>query len=202
MDWAHIVAFNVALLAAWIAPGPAMLVSIHETLRGGLRGGVAAGLGLAVISPLWTLAALLGLDTIFRVFPWAYGTFKIFGALYLMFIAIQIWRHARGPLPPLEDMTGRAFRRGVVVNLGNPKSILFAAAVLVVIFPPDLTVAQAALVSLNHFALEFTLYVGLAVIMSRGAIKQSYLAAKPSFDRVSACILGGLGLRLLLDRST
>ena len=35
MDWTHILAFNTALAAAWVAPGPAMLVCIRAALRGG-----------------------------------------------------------------------------------------------------------------------------------------------------------------------
>jgi threonine/homoserine/homoserine lactone efflux protein len=81
MDLAHAAAFNVALIAAVAAPGPALLVAIRTTLGMGRRAGAAIDLGLATMAALWTLAALLGLEAVFRASPWAYGGMKRSGAL-------------------------------------------------------------------------------------------------------------------------
>ena len=97
-------------------------------------------------------------------------------------------------------MTGRAFVRGLLVNLSNPKSILFATAVLIVVFPPDMSAAEDAVVVANHFAVELVFYTILAFGMSSHAISVGYLRAKAVLDRIAAVILGGLGLRLLLSR--
>ncbi|MEM8851291.1 MAG: LysE family transporter, partial [Pseudomonadota bacterium] len=93
----------------------------------------------------------------------------------------------------------RAFLRGVFLNLGNPKSILFAAGVLLVIFPPGLSTAEMALITMNHVALEIAVYSTLAYLMSRDAVRARYLAAKPTISRAMALVLGGLGLNLLVS---
>ena len=91
---AHLLAFNLALLLAVASPGPAFLVCVRASLQGG-RQGILTGLGLAVMAGLWTLAALLGLDTIFTLFPYAYTVMKISGALLVIFIAVQTWQIGR-----------------------------------------------------------------------------------------------------------
>jgi threonine/homoserine/homoserine lactone efflux protein len=204
MELSHILAFNAALLAAWIAPGPAMLYALRTSLAHGRAAGIAAGVGLGAVAALWTLAALLGLDALFTVFPCAYTVLKVGGALYLIWIAVQTWRSAGAPVaadgPDTVRRLGRSAARGALLNIGNPKSVLFAAAVLVVIFPPGLSPAEMAVVTLNHFGLEVALYAALAAVVSTPAVSRRYLALKLLLDRVSAAVMGALGLRLLLDR--
>ncbi|WP_370229781.1 LysE family translocator, partial [Cognatishimia sp.] len=201
MDLSHILAFNATLLVAILSPGPAMLMSIRATLAGNFRQGFMVGLGLATMAATWTTLALLGLDGIFTLFPWAYLTLKIAGALYLIWIAVQTWRHARIPLDPdaASHPRGRSFLSGLAVNLANPKSVLFASAVLLVIFPPDITLADKAFVVANHLIVEILCYSAFAALLSTPAARDGYLRAKTTLDRVAAGVMGALGLRLLLD---
>ena len=60
---------------------------------------------------------------------------QLVGAAYLLYIAYRMWRSAGVPAKALIKPAGRAFRHGFLVNLFNPKSVLFAAAVLVTVFP-------------------------------------------------------------------
>ena len=202
MELTHIVAFNATLLAAILSPGPAMLMSIRASLAGGFAQGFLVGLGLATMAATWTLLALLGLNGVFAVFPWAYATLKIAGALYLIWIAIQTWRNARTPISAQvgETPANHLFLTGLSVNLANPKSVLFASAVLLVIFPQDLTLAEKAFVVANHLLVEILCYAGFALLLSTPAARDGYLRAKTVLDRLAAGIMGALGLRLLLDR--
>lgn len=196
---AHLLAFNLALLLAVASPGPAFLVCVRASLQGGRQEGILTGLGLAVMAGLWTLAALLGLDTIFTLFPYAYTVMKISGALLVMFIAVQTWRGAAKAIvtaPPASSR--RAVLRGLLLNLGNPKSILFSAGVLLVIFPPGLSAAEMSLITANQIVLETVVYSVLATLMSRDTVRARYMAFKPSLTRAMALVLGGLGLRLLV----
>lgn len=203
MELTHIIAFNLTLLAAIASPGPAMLFSVRATLTGGLRQGITTGFGLGVMAACWTTLALLGLDGIFAVFPWAYLALKIAGAVYLIWIAIGMWRNARTPLETSGDVMPRrqAFLNGMAVNLANPKSVLFASAVLLVIFPRDISLAEKAFVVANHLAVELICYTGFALLLSTAPARDGYLRLKPVLDRIAAAVLGALGLRLLLDRS-
>ncbi|CUH41046.1 Threonine efflux protein [Jannaschia seosinensis] len=198
---AHLAAFNVALFFAVAAPGPAFLLCTQAALRGGLREGAMTGFGLAVMAGIWTLAALLGLEALFAVFPLAYTVMKVGGAFVVLVFAVQTWRAAHVPVDAAPPVSGRrAFLKGFLLNLGNPKSILFAAGVLLIIFPPGLSAAEMTLVTANHIALELAVYSGLAAIISQDAVRLRYVALKPVLMRIMALVLGGLGLRLLVSQ--
>lgn len=196
-----LVAFNLVLLAAIASPGPSLLFLVRTTLANGRRTGMITGAGLATMAALWTGMALLGLNGIFALFPWAYLVLKSAGAAYLLWIAVQTWRHARAPIGSAPPPSARnAFVSGLLVNLANPKSVLFAGAVLVVIFPPALGAGEKAIIFLNHLAVELIVQPALALLLSTAAIRARYLRAKPLLDRIAAAVLGALGIRLLLDR--
>jgi threonine/homoserine/homoserine lactone efflux protein len=146
----------------------------------------------------WTGIALLGLDAVFALFPWSYVTAKVSGAAYLLWLAVKMWRAARDPLNDVPSApNAHAFQTGVAANLANPKSMLFAASVLVVIFPPDMGLADKALVVANQFFVETLAYVAFAAALSTPPARSGYLRLKPVFDRAAALVLGALGLRLI-----
>ncbi len=201
IEWTHILAFNLTLLAAIASPGPSLLFLIRTAMAEGRAAGLAAATGLGVMASLWTLAALLGLDALFALFPWAYTAVKMGGAAYLIWIAIQTWRRAQSPIDEAEKASrGRAFRQGLLVNVANPKSVLFSAAVIVVIFPEGLTTVDKALIYFNHLGVELIVQPALAIALSTSMVRTRYLNAKPIFDRIAAGVLGALGLRLLFER--
>ena len=195
-----LLAFNLALLAAIVSPGPAMLVSIRTTLVHGRMAGIKTGLGLALMAAIWTMLALLGLNSIFELFPIAYIAMKTIGAIYLFYIAWNTWKNAKQPLESDIEIGKNHFRDGFLLNLSNPKSVLFAAAVLVLIFPPDLSLFDKGIIILNHFVVEIICYSVLAITMSTEAISKQYLKAKTWLDRFSAIVLSGLGLKLLVEK--
>ncbi|SFR04114.1 LysE family translocator [Poseidonocella sedimentorum] len=201
MELAHLVAFNLTLLAALASPGPAMLLSIRMSISGGFRAGAATGLGLATMAASWTTLALLGLTGLFQLVPWAYGVMKLVGAVYLLWLAWGIWRDAATPLDTETAPVKRAFLGGLLVNLANPKSVLFASAVLLVIFPAGLTLTEKSLIVANHLAVELIAYTGFAALLSTPPARAAYLRAKSGLDRAAATVLGALGLRLLWERS-
>ncbi len=202
MTLAALLAFNIALLAALASPGPALLLALRTALVAGPRAGIATGVGLALVAAGWTAAALLGLQAVFALVPFAYFAIKTVGALYLLWIAYTLWRDARAPLadPARRIDPARAFRTGMLVNLANPKSVLFASAVLLVIFPPELSLAAKGLIVLNHFLVEVLAYTAFAVLLGTARARGAYLRAKPLLDRIAAGVLGLLGLRLLVAR--
>lgn len=200
VDAQSLFAFNTVLLAAVASPGPALLLAMRTTLSGGRRAGLAVGAGLATVAAGWTLAALLGLDAVFRWVPWAYGVLKVGGAAYLLYLAWRTWRSARRPIEAEGPTpTRRAFRDGVVVNLANPKSVLFAAAVIVVLFPEGLTAPDIALIAINHLLLELAVYGALAFALASAPVAKAYLRLKIGIDRLCAALLGALGLKLLFE---
>ena len=200
MTWEQLVAYNVALLVAIASPGPALLMATHASASRGRAAGVAAGLGLGLMAAIWTMMALLGLAVVFELFPMAYIGAKIAGGAYLLYLACKMWRNASAPANAQTPPAGRAFRQGFLLNLFNPKSVLFAAAVLVAVFPAGLSIAESFVIVFNHFLVEAAFYTTLAFCMSTQAVSKRYMQAKAYIDRGAAVILGALGIRLVLSR--
>lgn len=200
MTFEHLIAFNIALFAAIASPGPAFLVAVRTALSAGRAAGIAIGCGLGLMAATWTLMALLGLEAVFRLFPWAFTAAKSAGAAYLLYVAYKMWTGARDPIDAQVRPTNRAFRQGFLINLLNPKSVLFAAAVLIVIFPAEMSGVETAVVVLDHLAVELLFYTALACAVSTPAVSKRYLRAKVYTDRMASVVLGALGLRLLVSR--
>ena len=200
MTLEQLLAFNLVLLVAIASPGPALLMATQTSLSAGRSAGIAAGAGLGLMAATWTMMALLGLAVVFRWFPMVYMAAKLAGAAYLLYIAYRMWRDA--PVPPSARIkpARRAFRQGFLVNLLNPKSVLFAAAVLVTVFPAGIGVADSFVIVVNHLLVEIAFYTTLACCMNTRAVSKRYLRAKTCIDRGAAVVLGALGLRLLISR--
>ena len=197
---ADLLAFNAVLLVALLSPGAAMLFITRATVTSGRGAGIATGVGLGTAAAIWSLAALLGLDVVFRLFPWTYTALKAGGAIYLIWIAVQTWRNAHTPLGETPMPNGRAFAAGMLLNFGNPKSMLFAAAVIVVVFPKGLAPLDISLIVINHWLLELAFYALFASVLSAPPARCAYISLKPTFDRIAATVLGALGLRLILEK--
>ena len=198
---AQLIAFNLTLLAAMASPGPAFLLVLRNSMADGRRAGILTGLGLSVIATVWTSAALLGLAALFDLLPWLYGAMKLGGAIYLLYLAWSMWRGASQPLETgTKPSHKRAFRSGVIVNISNPKSVLFAGAVIVVIFPSGLSLGDSALIISNHFIVEITVYSAMAFGLSTPRARAAYLRVKTWADRIASGVMAALGLRLLLER--
>ncbi len=200
MTPAQLLAFNLALLVAMFSPGPALFVAVQTNLSAGRRSGIAVGAGLGLVAATWTLLALAGFAAVFELFPAAYVTARIAGAAYLLFIAYRMWRNASKPVGVLPEPARRAFRQGLFINLFNPKSVLFAAAVLIAIFPQGLGAMNSVVIAVNHLLIELSFYTVLALVLNTGAVAGRYLRAKTWIDRGAAAVLGALGLRILLSR--
>ncbi len=128
MTLGQLLAFNVALLFAIASPGPALLVAVQTALRSGRAAGIAIGAGLGAMAATWTLLAAGGLGLVFERLPWLYGSMRAAGALYLFYLAYRMWTSAAKPPPARSAPQRQAFLRGMIINLSNPKSVLFAAS--------------------------------------------------------------------------
>jgi len=201
MNLEHIIAFNFALCVALISPGPAFVIAIQTTLSSGQKSGMWFGAGLGLMAAAWTGMALVGLEAVFHLFPWAYGTIRIVGALYLLYIAIKIWLGSGRALEESQiHRQGHSFVRGVMINALNPKSIFFAAAVLAIVFPPNMRLVENVIVVFNQFVVESMFYAILAYVINRERIRSNYIKFRKYIDRTAAIVLGGFGLSLVVDR--
>ena len=131
--WSLLTTFLAASFILAITPGPAVFYIVTRSLAQGRRSGLASVAGVALGNLGNAIAASLGLAAIFVVSSTAFTIVKYAGALYLIYLGIQVLRS-----PDSESKTsnlrsakpGRIFRDGLVVALLNPKTAIFFAAFL------------------------------------------------------------------------
>src|SRR5690242_8928155 len=83
------VAFILVVLVLFLIPGPAVLLTISQTVKGGRKGGIITGVGIAVGDLIHTVAAVLGLSAILMTSALAFEIVKYLGAAYLIFLGIK-----------------------------------------------------------------------------------------------------------------
>jgi threonine/homoserine/homoserine lactone efflux protein len=191
-------------LLAVASPGPSTVLIIQTAAVAGRRGGLLAASAMMVGALLWAAAALYGLQALFARFDWLYLAFRFGGAVYLIYLAIMLWRHARDPLPEIprgstDHLAGwPGFLRALLLQLSNPKIMVFFGSIFLSVLPQhqpawmDGTVL--AIVAVN----EFTWFALLALLFSGGPARAFYRRAKFWLDRIMGGALALLGLRLAL----
>jgi threonine/homoserine/homoserine lactone efflux protein len=122
--------FVPVAVALILTPGADMMFCFAQGMTGGARAATAASAGVSLGVMVHVLLAGLGFGALVTAFPWVFGAIRWIGAGYLVWLA---WKTFRTPLVvaevPSARMT-RAFRDGLIVNLSNPKVILFMLALL------------------------------------------------------------------------
>ncbi|MCP5086056.1 MAG: LysE family transporter [Rhodobacteraceae bacterium] len=202
MTWAFAI-FMLASLVAVISPGPAFLALSHAAVNRPRTEALLFGLGLATIAVFWCALALFGLTAIFVYVPWLYTVLKLAGGCYLLYLAIHLWRGAREDLPVTHVAPQRGYRAffsACIINLTNPKAVLFAGSVLLAIFPADITILHKILILLTLFCIEMSLYGMLVFWLSQPVVRQTYHRLKRWIDRTAGVVLGSLGLKFLMSR--
>ncbi|MBU2166604.1 MAG: LysE family translocator [Alphaproteobacteria bacterium] len=143
----------MAVLA--VTPGPANLFSIANGMARGRRAVVVGVLGMSLATLVWFTAAALGLGALVLAFPAAFRVIAVGGALYVAWLGGKaLWGAVRGAVPgkserPSLSLGRSAFFDGFMVQLANPKAVLFFTAVL----PPFLDLGRPLVPQLALFAL-------------------------------------------------
>ena len=200
-----LLAFIPAALALNLTPGADMMFCLGQGLRAGPRAAVAASAGVSVGGMVHVTLAGLGLGAAVAAAPWAFDLIRWLGVGYLLWLAWGAFRHGFEPPEALPRAARRAFRDGMMVNLTNPKVILFVLA-----FIPQFLSPQAgsvlgqflvfgAVLSLGGFVVNAG--VGLFAGRARRLLTGSPLAGR-ILGYVTGTIFAGLALRLaILERS-
>lgn len=194
---------TVQLMAA-ISPGPAVLMTARTGVTQGLRMGIwmAAGIGFGAV--FWAISALFGLAVLFKVAPALLTVLKVVGGAYLVWIAVQMWRHA--PQPLISDGDDGALPRsgpaalwkGITTQLANPKPVVFFGAVFAGMVPPDTPLwIKGALLGVV-FSTDFLWNALVARLFSFDRSRAAYLSLKTAIDRSFGGLLGALGLKVAL----
>jgi threonine/homoserine/homoserine lactone efflux protein len=195
--------FLTAVLLA-MAPGPDNIFVLTQSALHGRRAGLMATLGFATGLIGHTLAVALGVAALFRQSALAFTLLKFLGAGYLLYLAwrfLQAGKVNTGAQERLPPRPWLFYRRGIVMNLSNPKVLLFFLAFLPQFTDPAAgpLIWQLILFGLLFILATLLVFGGVALLADR---LRPWLARTPRAQRsigyAAALIFAVLAIRLML----
>ncbi len=193
-----------------LSPGPDVLYIVSQSLRSGVKAGLAAVMGITAGCCVHMAAAAFGVGLLLATSTLAFNALKWVGAAYLVYMGVQLlWSRATDPaheaLQPSVQVEvvdlKKIFFKGFVTNLLNPKVALFFLAFVPQFIPvhaaePTLTfILLGCLFNLNG------LLVGMAWAWAAAGLAQRASRVQKSLqklDRIAGLMFVGFGVKLAL----
>lgn len=204
------VAFVGVAALVIMTPGPDTAVTIRNTLLGGRTGGVFTALGVATGLTIWALATSAGIVALLLASEPLFLAVKLAGAAYLIVLGVQSLlaafrpHHAPGAFGEAVAVRHlapwRAFRQGLVSDLGNPKMAAFFPSLLPQFAPPgDTSFGSLAILGLVFSVMTFVWLVAYAAAIARAGEFLRRRRVRQILEGLTGAVLVGLGLRIATD---
>ncbi len=140
MDTATLFYFLLASVLLTLAPGPDIMYLLAKSLADGARNGIALAAGLSSGILFHTTLVILGVAALIQSSPPALAALKFLGAFYLLYLAFGAFRDKSELRLESAGATENRFalyRRGILMNVLNPKVLLFFLTFLPQFVPSD-----------------------------------------------------------------
>ena len=200
-DPATLAVFAGAALALIVIPGPAVLYILAQSVEHGRRAGVFSALGVASGGLVHITAAAVGISALVVSSALAFSIVKYAGAAYLLYLGIRRLLERGGEVgdegPPRAAEPWRIFRRGILVNVLNPKTALFFLAFLPQFVDPGDGPVLAQILVLGSLFVLLALVSDCLYALGAGAlagwVRRRRGAARDVGRYASAAVYVGLG---------
>ncbi|ALV93926.1 MULTISPECIES: homoserine/homoserine lactone efflux protein [Pantoea] len=154
-----------------LSPGSGAINTMSTGISHGYRGAAASITGLQLGLAIHIVLVGAGLGALFSQSIMAFEVLKWAGAAYLVWLGIQQWRSAGGiDLNAVAKAMPRRrlFKRAILVNLTNPKSIVFLAALFPqFIQPHQPQLAQYLVLGVTTIVVDIIVMIGYATLATR-----------------------------------
>lgn len=133
IEQSQLIYFIAASAALTFLPGPDILFVLTQSISQGKVAGIATATGLCTGILIHTSAAALGISALIYKSALAFEIVKYAGAAYLLYLAGQALRESEeiiSSVPVRETNVLALYRRGIFMNVLNPKVALFFLAFL------------------------------------------------------------------------
>ena len=194
--------FVVASILIGLAPGPDNIFVLTQSALYGRKAGVFITLGLCTGLIVHTTAVAMGVAAIFNASSVAFTLLKIVGASYLLYLAWQAFRASSIQLQKNQRqiLTKSAlYRRGIIMNITNPKVSLFFLAFLPQFAVPSNGPMTQQIFFLGAAFILVTLMVFGSIALLSGTLG-AWLKRSPKvqviMNRIAGTIFVGLALKL------
>ncbi|MFN8488122.1 MAG: LysE family translocator [Caldilineaceae bacterium] len=204
-DIRNLITFVGVVIALFLIPGPAVLLTLASSISSGRKVGIATGAGIATGDLLHTTMAVLGLSTLLMTSALAFTVVKDVGAAYLVYLGIRAFfaKTETLDLPTVQQASPRtAFQQGLLTEVLNPKTALFFLAFLPQFVRPAQGLAFLQFMVLGLIFVTLSIAYTSLLALGAGSVG-AWLAHHPRANRWQGKFVGsiylGLGIRLALQ---
>ncbi len=199
-----LVSIGCAILLGAMSPGASFLLSTRTALSSTPKASFAVSLGLGSGAMIFSIIALLGLQSIFLIIPWIHDVLRVIGGVYLLWVAFKMLFLSSKPESHLPELTGltfkSAFLSGLFTQLSNPNTALVFASLFTTLLTEKLSAFVIFFIPIMTFFIDFTWFQIVAKLFSTEKMRESYLRYKRFFDKLCAGVMTFLGLKLIIER--
>ncbi len=195
--------FATSLLLA-LSPGPDNLFVLTQSALHGRSAGLMVTLGLCTGLVFHTSAVALGVAAVFKASAIAFTALKLIGAAYLLLLAFQAFRSENNSMETVDEgrMTRlKLYRRGVIMNVTNPKVSIFFLAYLPQFADPSHGSLPGQIAVLGCLFISATLMVFGGIALSAGILGE-WLTGSPRvqtvLNRIAGIVFMVLAVKLVL----
>lgn len=170
MNYEILSAFVLASAALAISPGPDNIYVLTQGVVNGRAYGLATTAGLISGCLVHTTLLAFGVSALIQESDSLFLAIKIFGALYLCYLAYRVFRRGDGieldPNAAQRRSLWQLFKQGFIMNVLNPKvTIFFLAFFPGFLFSQELhTIWQFYILGLLFMAVSFTIFAAIAIM--------------------------------------
>lgn len=196
-------AFVVAIIVFLLIPGPGNLALITSTGKGGIKGGLAATLGVILGDQVLLWLAVAGVAALLMAYPTAFHAVQWLGALYLAWLGGKMLLAKPGAAPILHIRPHHYLRQALTITLLNPKAIVFYMAFFPLFVDParhqGLTTFAFMAVTIAALTFAYGLTVVLLTHFLAARVRANPIIARV-LEKVAGLFLIGFGAKLALSR--
>ncbi len=196
-------AFVAAIIVFLLIPGPGNLALITSTGKGGVRGGLAATLGVIVGDQVLMWLAVAGVAALLAAYPAAFSAVQWLGAAYLAWLGWKMLTAKPGDAPVLHIRPRQYFQQAAVITLLNPKAIVFYMAFFPLFVDPARHQGLVSFAAMAATIAALTFLYGLVVTLLTHFLAER-MRANPAIGRalekVAGLFLIGFGIKLAISK--
>ena len=187
-----------------LSPGAGAINSMTTSVNHGYRGAIAAIAGLQTGLMMLIILVGVGLGTLLSQSVLAFEILKWAGAAYLIWPGIRQWRAAGTIELSAQAATlsrKKLYQNGVLVNISNPKSIVFLAALFPqFIMPHQPQLMQYLILGVTTVAADIIVMTGYAVLARQIAVFIKSPAQTRAMNKVFGSLFMLVGALLAFTR--
>lgn len=196
-------AFVVAIVVFLAIPGPGNLALITSTGKGGVRGGLAATLGVIAGDQVLMWMAVAGVAALLTTYPAAFSAVQWLGAAYLAWLGFKMLTAKPGGAPVLNIRPRQYFQQGLTITLLNPKAIVFYMAFFPLFVDPAKHQGLITFGTMAATVAVLTFFYGLTAVLLTHFLAER-MRSKPvigrTLEKIAGIFLIGFGIKLALSK--